>query len=197
MPEKKKPGGQKNPTSPAMKGSRATSTRHPLLQGRARNVWHADLAGVVPYYPKTLEKFQRRQEIARKIWPTMMKNGTYRTRAGVPDGFAGRREEVAACRAKAVIEGKEIVAEMKKNGQFVPEGTPTDMEMASEALAFAVATMRAHTDDGKATYTIRDRQAAAALILAYTKSKPAQIVSTTVHKAEDFLSAMFANIKAG
>lgn len=156
---------------------------HPLMVGRDRNVWHPDVAGKIRGYPLTEAKWQARRDGMRQ------RNAEGKMgRSGIPDGWAGKREEINALRAKASAEAKEIVKKMAEDGVINPGEDPR----GEEALEFAISVVRAIDEKGKALYTIRDRLAANRQVLDFAKGKPSTKIEATVAKAEDFLAILAA-----
>ncbi|WP_458098615.1 hypothetical protein [Roseomonas sp. WA12] len=101
------------------------------------------------------------------------------TRRGVPDGWAGRKAEVAAIRAHAAEEAKDIVAYMKTNDMV-----PTEDPRADEALEYAVSVIRAETEG------TREKLSATKILLEFLKTKPTAKSAVTVETAEDFLASI-------
>lgn len=159
--------------------SRKKSHRHPLLQGRKSEVWHEDLVGVVPGYPKSPEAFETLRTRARERMIRLHKEGGFVDRTGIPDGWSGRKAERAAIMARADKEAADIVAVL------VEKGVLDAGNASNEALQTAVAFVRA----GDAV-TVRDRLAAARLVLDFTRAKPESSSRVRLEKAEDFLAKL-------
>lgn len=95
--------------------------------------------------------------------------------AGSIDGYSGA--ELRKQRAQAKAEAIKMVDYMiKKEIVDIPE-----VEYAKEALVAAVESMRMEA------INVKDKLAAARLVLEYTKAKPAAKSEVTVKTAEDFL----------
>jgi hypothetical protein len=85
---------------------------------RNRGVWNPDLVGY-PGYPKTKEAFEKRQQQSRDMFARMKAEGRHPNRRGVPNGFAGSREEIDAGRAAAREFAKKAVEHMKRTGEML------------------------------------------------------------------------------
>lgn len=93
---------------------------------------------------------------------------------GVPDGHSAKT--IAPIRARAKLEAKTVVRIMSKKFNI-------EDQYEKEALETAVEVMRM---DGQ----VRERLAAARLVLDFTKSKPATKSDVSISKAEDFLASL-------
>lgn len=121
-------------------------------------------------------------EEGRKLWKIwtdrrfLAPNGKKPGRpAGSVDGYS--RSEMNKFKAKAKAEAKLMVNYMEKvKGFDVPEE-----EFAREAIVAAVETMRMDV------INVKDKLAAARLVLEFTKAKPASKSDVTVRTAESFL----------
>ena len=160
-----------------------TKEKHYLTKHRTRGVWYPELVGLIRGYPRTLEGFEKRRDGMRERVRAMREAGTIKTRRGVPDGWAGRGEEVAAARAEATIEGAKTIETLIEQG-VIDAPLTTDEEMAVAALKVVMATALNPTE------TTRERTAAVNTVLAYCKAKPAQKIEAKVSKAEDFLALL-------
>ena len=161
--------------------------RHPLLQGRPKGVWCADLVGKIRGYPRTQEGFDARRANGAKLAAHINANGL--TRHGIPDGWAGKRKEVIAIRAQAAVDADRIYMELVEHGiidvERAVDGLPTDDASRAE---HAMKGLMAITID--ATQQTRDRLSAFQTLLTYTKSKPVVKTATVVSSAESFLDAL-------
>jgi hypothetical protein len=162
---------------------RPISCRHPLLVGRERGVWHADLVGKVPGYAGTEEGYKRRQEAARTQTKNINADGKRGSRKGIPDGWAGCREEVAKLRQEANEAGTHAVAGMLQKG-LLDMPRSTDDERAVLALT-ACAQMVLDP-----TLPPRRKQSAARILLSFTKPAPAVQCDVQVVTAEDLLAEL-------
>jgi hypothetical protein len=75
-------------------------SRHRVLQGWPQGVWCPAAVGLVRGYPKTLETFKRQCEQLRANHKRAKEKGLL-TRDGVPNGWAGRRDDIAVERRNA------------------------------------------------------------------------------------------------
>lgn len=162
-----------------LKPKRKTSRRHPLLQGRPKNVWHGDIAHLMPHYPQTQWAFEKLQARCRRQVIKANAEGKAGSRKNVPDGYAGRRDEVLAIRALAAEQAKELMNKMAEKGML------DENAHANTSLEFAAGVVLAGD-----VYPIGERLKAARLVLDFTKAKPAQKQEVTIKKAEDFLEEL-------
>lgn len=165
------------------------SSGHPFLLNWPKGVFCPHAVGVVPYYPKTEESFQRRIDLARDRMNKRLAEGRKMpTRAGVADGFGKtkRRDSARHFRNLAVYEAKIIMDVLRQKDLLVEP----DNVMANEALEVAIELHR----DKTVGNTIR--LAAARTVLEWTRAKPAQRIDTTVRTAEAFLQDLVEDAKA-
>jgi hypothetical protein len=167
-------------------GREETPQRKP---GTPWKTWNPEFAEAIPWYPKTPEAFaewqQRKSERARRLHA----EGRF-VRRGIPDGFGGRKDEVIRIRQTARAEAREIVAYMKKNDMIAED------PRAEEALESMIEVVRAKDDEGMHLHGVQHRIAAARTVLDFTKQRPATKSDVTLTKAEDFLSAVVADMTA-
>jgi hypothetical protein len=157
---------------------------------RSRGTWNPDLVGYTGY-PRTQEAFDEKQRINRERFQKWKEEGRFPTRRGVPNGFAGSREEIDIGRAEARAFAKEMVEKMKKNDADLVD------PRAEESLEAAIEVVRSKAIDptkGREDYLygVADRLKAAKLVLEYTKAKPAAKSEVTIARAEDFLEDLAA-----
>jgi len=155
----------------------------------SRGVWNPELKWI-RWYPKTEEAFVKRQQINRERFLKWKAEGRLPNRRGVPNGFAGSREELEAGRAKARAEAKEIIAKMKKI-----HGEAFEDPRGEEALEAGIEVVRSKATDpltGKQDYLypVTERLKAAKMVLEWTKAKPAAKSEVTIARAEDFLEGL-------
>lgn len=104
--------------------------------------------------------------------------------AGSIDGYSGA--ELRKQRAVAKAEAKEMVKYMsEKKGFEIPKN-----EFAKEAIEAAVESMRMEA------INVKDKLAAARLVLEFTMAKPASSSEVTVKTAESFLADIAAEMDA-
>lgn len=85
---------------------------------------------------------------------------------------------------KAHREARKIVKHMKEQQIFVP-----DNDVAEEAIKEVIAILRNPA-------SAKDKLTAAKTLLDFTQKKPATNSELTLNKAEDFLEAVLADVKA-
>lgn len=163
----------------------------PRRAGEPRRPWNPEHAALIPWYPKTPEAYAVWTEKARQRMLDMHAKGKKPNRSGIPNGYGGKKHIVLAIRAKAQAEAKQMVTYMKNKGMVAEDGR------AEEALEAMIGVVRAYDEDLKAPlYPVSSRIQAAKVVLEFTKQKPASKVEATVTKAEDFLAAVAADMKA-
>ena len=141
--------------------------------------WEERWIGVIRGYPKTAEAFVARQERGRAVFARLRAEGRAPTRQGIPDGWRGRRAEIAEIKAAASLKAREIIAKLIADGIL-----SIDEDAGNGALQVAFEIM---LDETVKTQT---RLSAAAIITTYTKAKPRQPVETIVSPAEVWLAAL-------
>jgi hypothetical protein len=154
---------------------------HPLMVGRERGVWHPDLVGKVPNYPRTQEHFDKIKEgMARRI--REMNAAGITKRDGIPNGWT--RELAAKGRAKAAKKAKKIVDKMIEEKRFQP-----DCVEARIAMEMAVAIVEAGKQalKGVPLVPISEVNKAMKTVLEFTQKKPMAVSSVHIKSAEDFL----------
>lgn len=149
-------------------------------EARASRAWDPNKVGVIPSYPKTEAVWLERQAAARLRAQARHAEGVF-NRTGVPDGWAGRKHEVAEIRTVAREEATIIVKHMIDKEIVTPEDP-----RAEEALTVAVEIAR------DKTMQPASRLQAARIVLDFTRQKPATKADVTVRKAEDFLMGLAA-----
>ncbi len=139
--------------------------------------WEARWIGVIRNYPKTAEAFDKRRERGRAIFARLRAEGRAPTRVGVPDGWKGRKGEIAEIKAQAITKADEAVARLIANGTL-----PVDEEAGSSALRVAFQIML------NETIKTETRLKAAAIITDFTKPKPKHETEVAVSPAEEWLA---------
>lgn len=137
--------------------------------------------------------FKRMQETPEgralwKVWTDRRFLAPNGKKAGRPvgsiDGYSGA--DLRKQRAVAKAEAKEMVKYMsEKKGFEIPKN-----EFAKEAIEAAVESMRMEA------INVKDKLAAARLVLEFTMAKPASSSEVTVKTAESFLSDIAAEMEA-
>jgi hypothetical protein len=100
-------------------------------------------------------------------------------RRGVPDGWSGRRGELAALRERAAVAARHAVGAMQARGDL--EG---DDPRVAEALAFVASVVL----DPAASAS--NRLAAARILLTFTQPRPTARQVVTVLGAEEYLAEL-------
>ena len=141
--------------------------------------WEERWVGVIARYPKTPEAFEARRERGRAQFARLRATGHPMTRKGVPDGWSGRKAEIAEIKARAATKADEAVARLIANGTLA-----IDEEAGNGALRVAFEIM---LDETIRTET---RLKAAAIITDFTKPKPRHEADVTISPAEEWLSIL-------
>lgn len=167
---------------------RAFSRRsgHPFLRDKAKGMWHPDAVGIVSGYPKTQEEWQRRSDLMRQQVQLYNAEGIT-GRSGVKDGWAGKKKLINQINAAAAAEAEKIVDKLIEEKRFQPENR--EARIALEAAVTVIVAEKHTPETAKVPlYDVKERLAAAKLVLEFTQKKPAQATDLSVRKAEDFLA---------
>ena len=163
-----------NPTALKPRGS------HPILADTPPGTWNPAAVGKVRGYAKTPEAYDR-QLAQLKANRTGARAAGLMTRKGVPNGYAGRRDEVAEMRLQATDDAWTAVAEWQRNSQTPEERLPderleafrtgqdrprTDAEMFSAAAAYLISVVLDHSQPA------RQRLQSARAILPFLRAAP-------------------------
>ncbi len=131
---------------------------HPLLRGRDKGVWYADAVGVVPGYPRSPEVHAARMVQLKTNFKAAKGRGKLaNTRLGVPNGWAGRKGELAEMRSDATE-----LAEAAVNKLFEPDCYEARLCM-EHALAIAL----------NPSVHVQHRITAMRIVLEYAQVRPA------------------------
>jgi hypothetical protein len=144
---------------------RATRPRkgHPALRGLEVGVWHPEGVGKVPGYGATPEAYEaNRLQLAANA--AAARAAGRLTRRDVPNGWAGKKDEVEAIRRNATTEA-EMLADEPLPGESL------DDQYAREALTFLLSLV---VDLTQATST---RLRCARIVLPYLLSPPSRKVA--------------------
>ena len=131
-------------------------------------------------YPQTPEEYPAYIERCRENIRAKLASGKM-TRAGVRDGWAGKKKLAQQIRTRAETRAKVIVEIMKDKGIVT-----LDDERAEKALTFAVTLIEDITERKDLRLT------ATRTVLDFCKAKPASRTQLEVLKPEDFLAALVA-----
>lgn len=164
---------------------RKTSRRSPLLKGRVRGQWYPDLVGKIRGYPKTQEIHDRRVDLMRtqiKLYNAEGITG----RAGVPDGWAGKKKLIKQINAQASEEAGNIVEDLVVTGRFTPDNAEAQVALRA-ALTMIVAEKHTPESAPVPLYSPADRLKAMKLVLDTVQRKPVSTSVVAEGRAEDFL----------
>jgi hypothetical protein len=145
---------------------------------RGPKQWEPAKVGTARGYPKTAEGYERRRQAASDRAHRLNAQGLL-TRRGVPDGWSGRKEELAAARDQAATDAAEMVAALKAADILGP-----DEVRAEIALEFVLSVVR------NASETATVRTSAARIALSFLKARPAARVDVSLRSAEDVLGML-------
>lgn len=164
---------------------------HPFLRDKPKGHWYPEAVGVVPGYPKTYESWKAKSDTMRQQVALYNAEGIT-GRSGVKDGWAGKKSLINQINAAAAAEAKDIVDRLIEEKRFEPDNR--EARIALEA-AVAVIAAEKHTPEQAAVplYDVKERLAAAKIVLEYTQKKPVVASDISVKKAEDFLAAALAD----
>jgi hypothetical protein len=158
---------------------------------RNRGVWNPDLVGY-PGYPTSKEAFESKQQKNRERFQKWKAEGRLPNRRGVPNGFAGSREEIDKGRAEAREFAKKAVEHMKLTEDIVDPRAEESLEAAIEVVRSKAKDPLRDGEDY--LYPVSERLKAAKLVLEFTKAKPAAKNDLTIRRAEDFLEDLAAKV---
>ena len=147
-----------------------------------RTHWEERWLGVIHAYPKNPDAFEARRERGRAVFAKLRAEGRLPSRAGIPDGWGGRRTEIAQIKAEASAEAEKIMAHLAQDGIIDESGL--DERAGNSALRVALTIVHDRTEKAEI------RLKAAALIANFTKSRPTQTLETIVSPAEAWLEAL-------
>ena len=153
--------------------------RHPLLQDWPQGEWCPEAVGVVSGYPRTAEAFAAQVARCRANRGAAIEKGIL-NRHGVPNGWAGRKAELADIRQNSRTE-----AERLTEAVFEPDCREARMAMEA-AIEFVVSPLT----------LLRDRIAATRTVLEFTVPKPVQRAVLNGGDALSFLRQL-ADIRIG
>lgn len=141
-----------------------------------RKEWRPEWVGLKPGYPRTREAWEAQRDKSRRHARELHARGVFHRR-GIPDGWSGRRDELAVLRERSAEAAQQAVTAMRSRGDL--EG---DDPRAAEALAFVASVVL----DPTASAT--DRLSAARVLLAFTRPRPSARHTASVLPAEEFLA---------
>ena len=180
--------GVRNDGQPKRQPVRTKSRGHPFFtKDRPRGFYYPEAVGVVPGYPKTLETWLERQAIMRQQVKLYNAEGIAR-RTGVPDGYAGRREDLRRYRKQAAAEAKAVMKGLVKMDLIDHENK--DDPRVEQMLQAAVEIVVTKDDAGRYIDGTAVRVAAINTLLKYLKAPPPATNKVVLSKAEDFLAEL-------
>lgn len=105
--------------------TRAPHCRHPALVGTPKGVWNSEAVGKVRGYPRTEEAFEVRC-VTLKTTSDRARAAGRTSRKDIPNGWAGRREEVQQLRDKATEDAWELARVLNRTAQLADEMLPEE-----------------------------------------------------------------------
>ena len=164
-------------TTPAPRPPRV---RHPVLVGWPPGIFCPAAAGVVRGYARTPETYARQLERLRANSAAARKRGLL-NRRGVPNGWAGMRDEIAELRQEANNEGWRVLNALHRNSLHADERLDPDnlaelqagsREPSTDAERFAIAAAFALGVIRDPTITTRVRVQTARWLLPFLAATP-------------------------
>ncbi|MCK8784173.1 hypothetical protein M0638_07260 [Roseomonas sp. NAR14] len=156
-------------------GSRTRTWRPGFVKGKP---WDPANIGVVKGYPKTEEEWQARRERQIQHAKRLHARGGF-TRAGVPDGWSGRKEELEEKRADAREKARQALAALLRRNEV-----PSDDERAHLALEYLMAVVLCDAE------TVENRAVAARIVLTFTKDRAPRRKEDALLKAEELIAEL-------
>lgn len=175
-------------TTTTPKPAKRPGRGHPLLASTPPGVWNPDAAGNMPGYPLTQEGYDRRVAALRRNHKTAKDAGKL-NRRGVPNGWAGQKEEITTIRRNSQTDAERLADDLDTLGMLDPQDS-VDACLAREAIT-ALAAIAFDT-----TQTAATRLTSMGLLLHYVRPKPAQKTAVTLESGADFLSGLAAKAAA-
>ena len=129
--------------------------RHPLLRHRRAGQWYPDAVGKVRGYPRTQEIYDAQVERCRTNRQRASDRGRL-TRTGVPNGWAGRKHEIAEAGRNSRTEAEALVEKV-----FEPDNYESRLCMR-EALAIVL----------NPTVHVSDKLTAMRMIWSFVQAEP-------------------------
>ena len=164
-------------TTPAPRPPRV---RHPVLVGWPPGIFCPAAAGVVRGYPLTAATYEAQLQRLRANHKTALDAGKLH-RLGVPNGWAGRRDQVAELRQEAADEGWKTLNLLHRNSLHAAERLDPDnlaglqagsREPSTDAERFAIAAAFALGVIRDPTITTRVRVQTARWLLPFLAATP-------------------------
>ncbi len=176
-------------TTPKPTNERKRSKRgHPALAGWPIGIWCPAAAGKMRGYPLTQEGYDRRIAALRQNHRTAKEAGKL-TRLGVPNGWAGKKDELTTLRRNSQTAAERLIDDMTTLDMMPPPGE-TDDDLAREALQAAAEI--AFNPAGEAAARLR----AVRLLLTFTRPKPAGRTAVGFVDGMAFLNGLAAEAAA-
>jgi hypothetical protein len=122
--------------------------------------WCPELVGKVPGYPRTQETYEAQRARLNANRERALRAGTL-TRHGVPNGWAGKKEELAEIRRNSQEGAERLIGRMAAKGVFVPDNWQAELAMTA-AVAMVL----------NKAYSTMTRMRAVRVILEYSQVKP-------------------------
>ena len=162
--------------TPGAKSLARPAKRSDAARMAPKTHWEERWIGVVRGYPTTPEAFDARKQRGRELFARLRAEGKALTRKGIPDGWAGRREDIKADEERARGEAAAAMKHLVERD--------CGLEAADGTAALLVALEIAMTRSIRGALRLK----AAALVAEYTKAKPLKTVEVAVSPAEQFLA---------
>ena len=154
------------------------SARSPWSRLASKIEWEPQWIGIISRYPRTEAAFNARIERGRATFAKLRAEGRAPTRAGVPDGWAGKRQEVTELRAAAHEQAETVTGRLVNAGSLLGD--------ADAEAALRVAFRIVYDESAKGEL----RLSAINIVCSYLKPKPTQKIAVTTSEAERWLAAV-------
>lgn len=156
-----------------------TAARSDEARKASKTTWDEQWVGVIKNYPKTEEAFEAKKAQGRASFAKMREEGRPPTRLGVPDGWAGRKQEIAVVKAAAAVKASEAIT-----GLIVMGHLSMDEQAGNAALRVAYEFI---FDE---TLKPDTRLKAIKIVADFVKPRPTQTVKVEVSEAERWLASI-------
>ena len=140
--------------------TRRRTDRHPLLQDWPQGKWCPAAVGKVSGYPRTAVEYARRRAQLRLNRAKALRAGRL-TRHGVPNGWAGRKDEIAEVRRNSRTAAERLSADLQVRGIWKPDNVQAAFAMRA-VLEIALSPLNRPVD----------RLDAMRVVLKYTQPAP-------------------------
>jgi hypothetical protein len=157
--------------------------RHPLLAGTPVGTWCPEAAGKVKGYPRTAETYARQLETLRENHRTAKEAGRL-TRKNVPNGWAGRKEEVVTLHRNSMCAAQRLMEDLTTLDLL--GDTTEDDRRGNDALKHCAAIAF------NLAYPVSIRLVALRMLLTFVRPRPARRSVVTLDNGLAWLEGLAA-----